>query len=139
MLSEQTHVQTPDGIVTLQDILEVFNQGNNIQVLGKQRNNLMDEVANTRISSSHDFIYIQITTGDILILTPDHRVYDPTTNEWVLAGAITKNTTVLSTDGDTCEIVDCHKIKDPVATRVITLSLSELDGFYANNILVRSN
>ena len=139
MLVEQTQVTTLSGAQTLENILDIFNQGVDIQVQGKHKKNTLDDVANTRISTSHDFIYMQNSNGDSLIITPDHQVFDPVANEWTRACDISKTTHVLDSDNNTHVVVDCHKIKNPVATRVITLSLSKINGYYANNILVKSN
>ena len=139
MLVEQTQVMTLSGEKTLEEVLDLFNQGVDIQVQSKHKKNMLDAVANTRISTSHDFMYIQQESGETLIITPDHRVYDPVKSEWVQAGSVSKGTHVLNMDKTSCAVVDCHKIKDPIASRVITLSLSEADGFYANNILVKGN
>lgn len=139
MLVEQTNLVTSNGQQTLGEILEAFNSGEDVRVQCKHKKNILDDVANTRISTSHDFIYMQQSTGDSLIMTPDHRVYDPVKNEWVRASDISKGTHVLSLSGEHNEVVDHHKIKNPIASRVITISLGTSDCFYANNTLVKSN
>ena len=137
LLTTQISISGKDTPVTLEEILEQ-PMGDYSVLSYNGKKNTYSMMVNTRVCTSHDFIYIKTDTNDTLVLTPDQKMYEPAKKEWVPAGNLNKGTYLLLANNNQTKIEEIHTIKDQIASRVCSLTIAETKSFYANNILVHN-
>lgn len=103
----------------------------------KKKKIITSDVVATRSSSSKDFIYIQVETGESIILTHDHKIY--VDSEWLRADKIAVGLTVLNSELEQTKIVDMHKIHNDMNQKVYNLTIEDTQCFFANDILVHND
>ena len=103
----------------------------------KKKKIITSDVVATRSSSSKDFIYIQVETGESIILTHDHKIY--VDSEWLRADKIAVGLTVLNSELEQTNIVDMHKIHNDMTQKVYNLTIEDTQCFFANGILVHND
>jgi len=103
----------------------------------KKKKIITSDVVATRSSSSKDFIYIQVETGESIILTHDHKIY--VDSEWLRADKIAVGLTVLNSELEQTKIVDMHKIHNDMTQKVYNLTIEDTQCFFANDILVHND
>ncbi len=103
----------------------------------KKKKIITSDVVATRSSSSKDFIYIQVETGESIILTHDHKIY--VDSEWLRADKIAVGLTVLNSELEQTKIVDIHKIHNDMTQKVYNLTIEDTQCFFANDILVHND
>lgn len=103
----------------------------------KKKKIITSDVVATRSSSSKDFIYIQVETGESIILTHDHKIYAD--SEWLRADKIAVGLTVLNSELEQTKIVDMHKIHNDMTQKVYNLTIEDTQCFFANDILVHND
>ena len=141
MLTQDTTViiieQDDHTPVTLTEMVERISAGQELQVLSRDRSIKPGDVVNTRGSDSKDFVYIG-TENHSVILTPDHKVYEPVRKEWMSASMVSSLCYVLDSDNNHVPVVSTHTISDKLSKKTITLTVSPGQCFFANNILVHN-
>lgn len=103
----------------------------------KKKIHTNSNVVATRSSSSKDFIYIQITTGESIILTHDHKIY--ANNEWVRADKLPTGSTILNSELNQSSVIEMHKIHNDISQKVYNLTIEDTQCFFANDILVHND
>lgn len=103
----------------------------------KKKIHTNSNVVATRSSSSKDFIYIQITTGESIILTHDHKIY--ANNEWVRADKLPAGSTILNSELNQSSVIEMHKIHNDISQKVYNLTIEDTQCFFANDILVHND
>ena len=103
----------------------------------KKKKIITSDVVATRSSSSKDFIYIQVETGESIILTHDHKIY--VDSKWLRADKIAVGLTVLNSELEQTKIVDIHKIHNDMTQKVYNLTIEDTQCFFANDILVHND
>lgn len=93
-------------------------------------------VVNTRGSDSKDFVYIEANEYNV-ILTPQARVYDVETREWIRAEKITTACKLRVIDNaEPQQVTTIHTIKNSLSEKVYMLTIDETGSFFANKILI---
>lgn len=137
VLTTQITLSGDSEVKTLNDVLEQpFGEQSVLTFDGKKTT--YSEIVNTRVCSSHDFVYIKTSSGDTLVMTPDQKVYDPVKKEWTKSGELNKSASLLHADNAPVEVEDLHTIHDQMASKVCTLTIAETQCYFANNILVHN-
>ena len=124
-------------VKTITEIAEDITNGESVHVLSRDRSIRPGEVVNTRGSDSKDFVYVGTEKHNI-ILTPDHKLYDPVRKEWIAAMSINTSHHVLTSDKENLPVTSTHKIADVMSQRTLTLTVTPGQCFFANNILVHN-
>ena len=141
MLTQEATVivikQDEQIIKSISEIAGDITSGENVHVLSRERSIKPGEVVNTRGSDSKDFVYVGTEKHNI-ILTPDHKLYDPVKKEWVSAISITTGNHLLSSDRENLPVTSTHKISDVMSQKTLTLTVTPGQCFFANHILVHN-
>ena len=121
------------------DLVEQFQFTGEIDVVSYDRAQTTGQIANTRCSTGKDFIYIQ--AGDVgpLIVTPDSRIYQPKSKEWIRASEINNGNEILHVSGDYIPVTETHTIRDRNMGKIYTVTITPTQCYYANNILIHNN
>ena len=136
MISVLSAGETHD--IVIEDVVSLFQSGEEIKILSYDKKIMESIVANTRTSSSKHFVYIQTDTETPLVVTPDSKIYDPETKEWIRAEHVNKNNHVLHADRSRQRVVDVHLIRDKNISKTYTLTVNPTQCYFANNILIHN-
>lgn len=138
MLPANTQIMLSDQPVMIDELVDQSQQLNQPCVLAydESRQRTTDsEVLMTRSSDSRDFMLIQFSRGEYLVITPDHKLYDVENRVWVTAEKITTDTRCTTINGFSY-VIKKHKIQNQISEKVYTLTV-ETRNFFANQVLVR--
>lgn len=137
VLTTQIMLSGDSDVKTLNDVLEQpLGEHSVLTFDGKETT--YSEIVNTRVCSSRDFVYIKTDSGDTLVMTPDQKVYDPVKKEWIKSGGLNKSASLLHVDNVPVLVEDLHTIHDQMASKVCTLTVTETQCYFANNLLVHN-
>lgn len=99
-IHEDTKIVTNIGIIPIKDLIERFDHGENIKVVGRDFSHSIPydksiEIENTSISENDkDWVKVTLENGNSFTLTSDHEVY--TNNRgWVEAKDLTEDDDIL--------------------------------------------
>lgn len=95
------------------------------------------DIVATRSSSSKDFIYIQVESGNSIIMTHDHKAF--VDGKFTRADKISPGMSVLNSSYEPDNVVDIHKIQNNTSQKVYNLTVIDTQCFFANNILVHND
>ena len=95
------------------------------------------DIVATRSSSSKDFIYIQVESGNSIIMTHDHKAF--VDGKFARADKISPGMSVLNSSYEPDNVVDIHKIQNNTSQKVYNLTVIDTQCFFANNILVHND
>ena len=110
----------------------------NVKSYSITKNKIVDsDVIATRSSSSKDFIYIQVESGESVILTHDHKIY--VNNEWLRADKVSPGSTILNSKLNQSVIIETHKIQNNTSRKIYNLTIEDTQCFFANDILVHND
>ena len=142
MLPKNTVITCTEDDLTLQEVVEQFNQKNDVFVRSydhKKRKDLECLVPSTRSSSVTDMTFGETDYDEVkLILTHDHRVYSVDQQKFIRSTLLLPGTQLKHVDGIDVKVVKVYKLTQPVPTDVYTLTVDKTQCFYANQILVHN-
>lgn len=137
VLTTQIKLSGDSEVKTLNDVLEQpFGEHSVLTFDGKKTTH--SEIVNTRVCSSHDFVYIKVESGDTLVMTPEQKIYDPVKAEWTKSGELNMSASLLHADNKPVRIEELHTIHDQIASKVCTLTIANTQCYFANNLLVHN-
>jgi intein/homing endonuclease len=132
-ISVNSEIHDMEYIVKSMTSVEMNIESYNI----KNKKLTSSNVVATRSSSSKDFIYIQIESGESIILTHDHKIY--TNNEWIRADKIPTGSTILNSKLNQLKVIEMHKIHNDISQKVYNLTIEDTQCFFANDMLVHND
>ena len=138
MFPANTQIKTLNQTVMIDELVERLPGLDKPQVLAydtTRQRPTESEVLMTRSSDSRDFILIQFSRGENLVITPKHKLYDVENRQWVSAENIQADTRCTTTNGFSY-VVKKHKIQNHISEKVYTLTV-DTQNFFANQVLVR--
>ena len=142
MLPKNTVITCAEDDLTLQEVIEQFNQRNDVFGCSydyKKKKNLECLVPSTRRSSVTDMTFVETDYDEVkLILTHDHRVFSVDQQKFIRATLLTPGTRLKHVDDIDVKVVKVYKLTQPVPTDVYTLTVNKTQCYYANQILVHN-
>jgi hypothetical protein len=145
MLTNTTSIYTYENMeveyekIDIESVVKSFRHDTNMLVMSYDGNNITrNEVASTRSSDSKDFICIQYGDNNSIVLTPTQRLYEPRLKKYIKASDINASNTILTSQLDLMPVTHKHNIKNTQTASVYTISVSNDQCFFANDVLVHN-
>ena len=133
------NTQTNYNKIDIESVVKTFRHDTDILVMSYDGNNITrNSVASTRSSDSKDFVCVQYGDNNSIVLTPTQRVYDPKAKKYIKAMDINMTNTILTSQLDIMQVTHKHDIKNTQSTNVYTISISNDQCFFANDVLVHN-
>lgn len=142
MLLHNTEIAIPGGSVDLRSIVSGFSLDTTTIITGfnlKTKKLVEKELASTRKSSSKELVYIEVSTDEHLIITPDHRVFDLDHDKFIRACDLNKGSKLQHVMSEPCEVTDIHMIRNDSLQDTYTLTVAECENFFASSVLVHNH
>lgn len=142
MILHDTAIHVPGDPQTIGEIVDEFTLTENTSVYTydtKRKKIKESAIGLTKTTSSKDFILIKTEDDDNLIITLDHKVYDPILKTWTRAQELKCGQHVLNIELEHIRVNETHRIRNTRADKVYTFSVPDYSCFFANNILIHND
>jgi ribonucleotide reductase alpha subunit len=140
-ISGDSIIKTDVGDVDVVNLIKKFEENKNIQILTYNETSKNTEYKNIvdifKTKDNAEMIEIEDVNGNILKITPDHKVYVENKG-WVESKNLKENDVLLEIVGKNIEKVKIKKISVSKNEDVYDIIVKDNHNFFANNVLVHN-